>query len=278
MTDARTKLFGGYGFAIRTFWIKGTGLTVSRRWKRQETIDPDPGDRFSTSISGKAISEKDSVCVIGQENREIKEFALTIKSDAYATQEWERIRSIEELVIKNDGTTPELRVRAHIFEQLSKDPPTATLFVTDDDWETGIKGGWSIECAIPPSVLAQLEADLLAQRAHELHMGIKWEGALVRDEHAPPSFPTSWGLFTIAKNPEPLHGHVKSISWRVSNEPVALDRPIGQEQQQTPRRNIEEEVDRLGKTLAGHMLALTRSCVIGFFAALALILVGYFLR
>src|SRR5262245_43075084 len=109
-------------------------------------------------------------------------------------------------------------------------------------------------------------------------MGIKWEGGLVRDEHAPPSLPTSWGLFTIAKNPEPLHGHVESISWRVQ---AAIDQPIGQEQQQTPQRNIdeeEEEVDHLGKTLAGHMLALTRSCVIGFFAALVLILVGYFLR
>jgi hypothetical protein len=235
MTDARTKLFGGYGLAIRTFWINGAGLTVSRRWKRQETIDPDPSDDISTSISGKAISE-DTVCVIGQENREIKEFDLTITSDAYATQKWESIRNIEELVIKNDGTTPELRLRARTFERLSKDPPTAILFVTDDDWEIASRGGWSIECAIPPSVLTQLEADLLAQRAHELHMGIEWEGALVRDEHAPPGFPTSWGLLTIAKYRQPLRGYVKSISWRVSNEPVALDRPIGQEQQQTPSR------------------------------------------
>ncbi len=101
-----------------------------------------------------------------------------------------------------------------------------------------------------------------------------------KDEHAPPSFPTSWGLFTIGERntPEPLHGHVKLIGWRVSSEPPALDQPIRQEQQKTQQRNIEEEVDHLRKTLAHHMLALTRSCVIGFFAVLALILVVHFLR
>ena len=64
----------------------------------------------------------------------------------------------------NDGT-PEFRVRAHIFESLSKNPPAASLFVTEPDWEIGNKGRWSIECAVPPSVLAQLETDLLVERA-----------------------------------------------------------------------------------------------------------------
>jgi hypothetical protein len=131
------------------------------------------------------------VGVIGKENRETKEFALTIKSDAHAAREWETARRLEDLAIKNDGITPELRVRAHIYETLSKNPPTATLFVTDDDWEIGSKGGWSIECAVPPSVLAQLEAELLARRAHDLYLGVEWEGGLVRDERAPPSFATS---------------------------------------------------------------------------------------
>jgi len=67
MTDTGTKPFGEYGFAIRTFRVKGTGLTVSRRWERQASSDPEAGDRFSTSIIGKAISEKDSVGVIGKE-------------------------------------------------------------------------------------------------------------------------------------------------------------------------------------------------------------------
>jgi hypothetical protein len=151
MIDTETKPFGEYSFTIRTFWVKGTDLTVSRQCVRQHFVDTHADDRFSTSIHGKAISEKDSVGVICKEERKTKEFHLTIKSDSYATQEWETIRRVEEVGIAKDGT-PELRVRAHIFETLSKNPPTAVLFVTDDDWEIGSKGGWSIECAIPPSI------------------------------------------------------------------------------------------------------------------------------
>jgi hypothetical protein len=70
-----------------------------------------------------------------------------------------------------------------------------------------------------------LEADLLAQRTHELYLGIEWQFGLVRDEYAPPSVPTSWGLFTRGEEPEPLHGHVGSIRWSVSNELAALIDP-----------------------------------------------------
>ena len=52
----------------------------------------------------------------------------------------------------------------------------------------------------------------------------------------------------------------------------------GQEEQQPSQRTEESEFDRLGKTLMGHLLALTRACVIGFLAALALILLGHFIR
>jgi hypothetical protein len=281
MTDTGTKPFGEYGFAIRTFWVKGTELTVSRRWVRQAFSDPEAGDRFSTSIIGKAISEKDNVGVIGREGRETKEFSLTIKSDADAAREWERIRRLEELAIKNDGTTPELRVRANIFEALGKNPPTAALFVTEDDWEIGSKGGWSIECAVPSPVLAQLEAELLTQRAHELYLGIEWEGGLVRDEHAPPSFPTSWGLFTTGERqtPEPLHGHVKLFGWRVSNEPAALGEPLPgpQEQPLAPERSVDD-VNRFGPILARQIVALASVCIIGFLATLLLIVIGHFLR
>jgi hypothetical protein len=80
MTDTETKPFGGYGFAIRTFWISGTDLVVSRRWEREWLIEPNAVARFSTSITGKAASEKDSVCVIGKD-RETREFDLTIRSE-----------------------------------------------------------------------------------------------------------------------------------------------------------------------------------------------------
>jgi hypothetical protein len=70
------------------------------------------------------------------------------------------------------------------------------------------------------------------------------------------------------------------IGWRVSDALAALDEsmPVAQEQRQAPQRSMEEGIGCLGKMLAGHMLALTRACIIGFLAALALILVGHFLR
>jgi hypothetical protein len=282
MTDTETKPFGGYGFAIRTFWISGRDLVVSRRWDREWLVEPNAEARFSTSITGKAISEKDSVCVIGKDG-ETREFDLTIRSDETAKREWEWHKANHNAIYTNDGTTPELRVSGRISELLSEKPPTATLFVTADDWEIGIKGGWSIECAVPPSVLAQLEAEVLAQRARDLYIGIEWAAGLVRDERAPPSFPTSWGLFTIngRYGPEPLRGHVKLIGWRVSDRVAVPDKPMpfAEEDQQTSQRSSSiEEVHRLNKIFAGEMLTLTRVCTIGFLAVLALILVGHFLR
>jgi hypothetical protein len=62
MTDAETKPFGGYGVAIRTFWMKGRDLAVFRGWSQRESLDdPNTDRRFSTTITGKAVSE-DSVC------------------------------------------------------------------------------------------------------------------------------------------------------------------------------------------------------------------------
>ena len=67
MTEIETKPVAGYGLAIRTFWIKGRDLVVARRWEREWLIGPGAGAKFSTSINGKAVSEKDSVCVIGKD-------------------------------------------------------------------------------------------------------------------------------------------------------------------------------------------------------------------
>jgi hypothetical protein len=61
----------------------------------------------------------------------------------------------------------------------------------------------------------------------------EWEGGLVRDKLAPPSFPTSWGLFTIneKQGSETLHGHVKLIGWRASDARAALDELMPEQQQ-----------------------------------------------
>ena len=277
MTDTDRASLGGYGPAIRTFWVKGVDLTVSRLWEGSPLIGTDAVDKFSTSIRGRAISE-DGVCDINQGDQS-KEFDLTFRVDTYAKQEWERTRINEAVLVKNDGTTAALRLRGLSFERFDKNPPTASLNVYRPDREIGGEGGWWIECRIPPAVLAQLEADLLAHRARELRVGIEWEVGLVLDEHAPPSVPTLWGLYTIneTKGPETLRGYTKSVQWRGSGKPTSLAE-TAQGKQQAPPEPIDDEIDRLGKTSASQMLALTRACRIGFLAALALILLGHILR
>jgi hypothetical protein len=96
------------------------------------------------------------VHVIGKRDDEATEFHLTIESDEYAAEKWKEIRQI--LGIGTTPTKPSERLRERIVETLERvgknTPPTATLFKHN--------GGWSIECAVPPSVLAQMETELLA--------------------------------------------------------------------------------------------------------------------
>jgi hypothetical protein len=260
MTDTETKPFGDYSLSPLPsyFWIKGRDLVGARDWRRESLFGPNAADRFSTSITGKAVSERESVCVIGKD-RETKEFNLTIKSDdAWWKQDWEGINRneslVRELATERSGTTPELRLSGIISKRLGKQPPTATLHAQ----------GWSIECAVPPPVLAQLEAELLAQRASDVYIFIQWPAALYDG--------SSWGLFTIPEHdgPEPLRGHIERIKWRVSDRSVMPAEPMpidGEPHQASPGSGVEEEVHRL-----------VRACTIGFFAVLVLILIGHFIR
>jgi hypothetical protein len=268
MTDIEAAPFGGYEFATGMFRIKCLNLSVYRHWG-ETILEPASGGKFTTSITGRAVSENDSVCVIGTD-REVNEFALEVGSDAHAKEEWQQIRRLEELANPHDDATPEGRIRDYIFDELGKAPPTATLVVTV---EHGITSAWSVTCALPPDVLALLESDLLARRDVELNIGIKWVAGLVRIH------PTSWGLFTVADGhgPEPLRGYVKTVGWRIAAGPAAPEEawPGSRDQLQASK---DGKVERLVEALVGDTRALKRSFVIGFLAALALIVMGHFLR
>jgi hypothetical protein len=82
-----------------------------------------------------------------------------------------------------------------------------------------------MDCRLPLLVLKQLEDDLIAQKAQKIFIGIEWEAGLVRNEHAPPSCPTTWGLFKTKENgePEPLRGHVKLFGWTLSQLSVVKE-------------------------------------------------------
>lgn len=225
MTEAKETPFGGFGFAIRTFWIEGSDLSLLRRWSQPFQPDSGPDDLplqewFSTIITGKAMCEKDNVCEIGS-TQQTKEFELTIRPRAAVSGITDDLYEHSDESI--EGSTPESRLSAEIAKQCSKSPPTATLFLLNDNWEIGTKGGWFLDCAVPANVFNQLEAEVQSNLACNLRLGIKWIAGLVQDKYAPPSFPTSWGLFRVPgqTTPDPLYGHVTLITWRLVNNGAA---------------------------------------------------------
>ncbi len=209
-----TESFGGFGFAIRTFWLKATELRIGRKWFREDIEDG--AAKFDFEIGGKARS-KDAVVIIG-ETKSTNDFHFHLNADDPA-KSWARVKEIDIAVGWNfeDESTPERRLKKHIYEKLDQAPPTATLFWYETDWEIGIKESWVIECTIPKEVRDQLVQDILAGKANEISVEIDWECGLVYDKHAPPSVPTAWGLFRTEADgePEPLHGHVESLTWEL---------------------------------------------------------------
>jgi hypothetical protein len=217
--DEATKqdAYGGYGFAIRTFWIDVSDLHLHSYWSRESLITHKP--EFSNFVSGKAVS-KDRVRVIGRESV-INEFDFTLRVDTDAKNSWEWHKAHDVLAYTDHSKyKPEhVRLKKLINERLDADPPTAALFTYEDDWEIGTKAGWSIECMVPPEVLAKLTCEIATKTVDTISIGVTWTAGLVYDEHAPPSFPTVWGLFCLEENrsPESLQGHVSSIKWAPSN-------------------------------------------------------------
>jgi hypothetical protein len=210
-----SNALGGFDFAIRTFWIEAKDLKVGREWMKDQ-LGTGGSPKFTSGIHGVAVSEKDGVCIIG--GKETKhEFDLTLNVDTDAAKAWERHKAFSVRAWRINEKTPGeiIGILKLIDEELSKDPPTATLFTYEDDWEIGIKAGWGLECKIPEEVYAKIEEELNAGRIQSVMLGIHWEAGLVFDVHAPPSFPTNWGMFRIADNmsPEPLQGHVTSVRW-----------------------------------------------------------------
>jgi hypothetical protein len=193
-------------------------LKVARGWrggwrlKAGALVEREP--ELSDSIHGDAVSE-DSVCIIGTEKR-TQRFDLTLKADDDAKSKWEFLKA-HDTKVNPDAKIQ--RYKAIVAEECDKNPPTACLFRCEADWEIGNKASWSVELQLPASVIEKLEADILANRAKALRLGINWACGLVADEHAPPSVPTTWGLpnFDNDNFPENLYGHVKSLSWLVES-------------------------------------------------------------
>jgi hypothetical protein len=268
--------FGGYGLAIaRICWVNGLNLSVRRHWSEEIRGRPSPRE-LHTCVDGDGVLEIDTVSVIGS-NARAKEFHLGLWTDKNVAEEWAYAKANRQALIPHGASTPEQRVRKRIFELLDDKAPTATLFPMEDDRERGgINGGWAMEVKLPSHVMRQLEEDLVANRTQRVNFGIEWVCGLVFDEHAPPNFPTDWGLFRVTEkaSPEPLRGHVVSIGWTLG-EPMRSNEPA--------KSNFKKERDAFNrhehqKSLTQQIDALRSAIMIGFVAITALMLMSYFLR
>ena len=220
------KAFGGYGFAIRTFWFDVNDISLWRGWSPKSLITDRP--KFISSVSGKAVS-KDRVGVIGRDGS-VKDFDFTLGVDTDVKQSWEFLKSasdrlsaiIDRSENKGAGRRPTIEleymsITKSIDDRLDENPPTAALGTYESDWEIGIKAGWYIECQVPPDIFSKLENEIAAETVTSIKIGVTWEAGLVSDEHAPPSVPTVWGLFCLDGSPKSLRGHVSTITWSPTN-------------------------------------------------------------
>lgn len=219
--DESKEAFTRFGFAIRTFYLRANDLKIIRAWSREDTVSEDT-EVFSASITGKARSE-DEVAIIGETKR-TNDFHFVLNAND-PTKMWAYIKgNTVSAAGAQDETTPERKLIKLICDRLDEDPPTATLFLTEADWEIGTEEEWCIECTVSKDVHDQLVQDMLAGNANKINVGIEWEGGLVRDKHAPPSVTTTWGLFKAEADgsPEPLRGHVEFLTWELTPSQITF--------------------------------------------------------
>ena len=221
------KPFGEFDPVTRPFWINVRDLAVWRTWCRAADEVPDGEmteplrkiERIgapapSIEVHGTALSE-DVVCVIGKLDISRNNFPLKIRCDARAVERWRRVDA--DMCKTLDESAPTWRLHTLIRERLLKRPPTASLGVAEPDRDLNNSGGWWFECEVPSAVLKQLEDDIAAGCVDSVRIGIDWEGGLVHGgRFAPPGREAKWGLMTIpgGYGPEPLYGHVQSITWQ----------------------------------------------------------------
>jgi len=222
MSQPKTDILGGYGFALRTFYVTCSQLVVTRfwsvnRWSSDERKLPDVPPRLEMLINGIATIDLDSISVIGKKDNP-KELSLRLTSDTNSKTKWEDHRASVE-VLARDAPHP---LKEELYKRLSKTPPTADLSVfeedlIDDEFKTTlVKKGWYLECQVPYGILSELVSDIVSGRIEECKIGIDWEMGAIRYERTPPHRPADWGVITYfpETTPEPLWGCVTFLNWQ----------------------------------------------------------------
>lgn len=279
MSDQKQKdAFGGYGFAIRTFWCDALNLRVFRGWSRDLYSDT-PMKSVRRRIRGTAISTKDDVRVIGSDLK-TKEFIFSLASDESAAENWQRV--VDNTITKHEELVANKARRFEIIQQRCKEKaPTAFLGYTEKDWEIGNKSEWWLEALVPEFVMSQLEQDISLGLVKDVHVGIEWIAGLVDDQYAPPSVSLTWGLLKEDNDsPESLKGYVTSVGWNIAS--TSNDSDTGNIEYKD-----EEEIETIASPdptkqsiilLCQAVTALSNRITSAFVITAILIVIAHFLR
>src|SRR5271166_2791830 len=196
---------------------------------------------FATSVHGVAVARKDMVCVHGT-NRHSHEFALTVRSDARAVEEWQACLHVSETRAEHDrgesvsedkAERLEGRVKEIQNREFERSPPTAHLY-GPGAFYGGRIGEWRIDVMIPSPVLEQLVTDVSDHRVVTISIDIRWVAAF--------STGYDFGSATIGKlfyswcliggseqrKPEPLSGQVQRFEWALAAESDGAQRPVSE--------------------------------------------------
>jgi len=150
----------------------------------------------------------------------VREFDLHIDSDERAAEHWKSARGTAIAIRRPSGDEVVDKLHDQFFQIVLREgnklSPTAHLSHHDADRDIGNGEIWSCSVMVPPSVIAALEADLIAGRADTISVGIKWSVTLVANEYAPVSSPNIWGIFPRNSGflGEGLVGHLSGLWWR----------------------------------------------------------------
>jgi hypothetical protein len=204
----------GLGPGIRTFHLLVADLKLVRGWTKSE--DENAPLTSILYFTGTAKSELDGVRDSGSHDIQ-KTFALTMRSARESTSQWSEYKQVRDFRLKNANLPADskfcrsLRIQEERFDE---DPPTSTLLAMDTEGEARINARCHIECQVQDFILEQLAKDW-EKGLTGLSVGIEWCMGYVDNEAAPIGFATNWVLPRMTKesNPEPLLGHVESVSW-----------------------------------------------------------------
>ena len=207
--------------------IQVSDLIPSRRWELAGHFGGNAGPQFSRTIHGNALDAE----AFAQFKQRTAHFHLTLKSDETRKEEWN-------LHVADRAT------QYVPSQRWAEEPPTVSAFQNGRELGGIWQGEWWMECAVPPLVLKQLEADLASGGVNEVQIRIDW---------AAPDDDTFY------------YGRVDSVRWSVQSKQLEAAETAGPD----TRANA-----RVRELVISQLSDLHTAVTFGFIALFALLIVG----